>query len=182
MTSRRAFRLAVLLVLLCALTGVGCVDVVTFEYEEYVQPLGDDSELAISTYPAWFPTESVSLAPVYVRLRPDDHVALQFHVRDRRPGGDAGSRIESVHVQRLAYRLDGGPETLVLTDFRDGFWMQESGTYRDRTRNGIRYRENAVLHVMADLTVNGERFSVAGDMPARRRFSRYPIVFHYLGR
>lgn len=182
MTSRRAFGLAGLIALLCALTGVGCVDVVTLEYEAYVQPLDDDTELAISTYPGWFPRESVSLSPVHVRLRPDEHVALRFHVRDRKRSWDAGSRIESVHVHRLAYRLDGGPETVVLTDFRDGFWMQPIVTYRDRTKNGIPYREHAVLHVTADLSVNGERFSVAGDMRARRRFNRYPIVVNYLGR
>lgn len=182
MTTRHAFRLVALTVLFCALTGVGCVDVVTLEYEEYVQPLGDDSELAVSTYPAWFPRESVSLAPVYVRLRPDDFVALQFHVRDRNGSGSAGPQIESVHVHRLAYRLDGGPETVALMDFRDGFWMQQTGTYLDRTKNGIPYQEHSVLHVVADLTVNGERFSIAGEMPARRRFGHYPIIFNYLGR
>jgi hypothetical protein len=181
MTLRNAFGVVAVILLTCALTGIGCVDVVTFEYEEHVQPLDDDSELAVSTYPAWFPRESVSLAPVYVRLRPDDYVALQFHVRDRNRSGDAGARIESIHVHRLAYRLDSGPETVVLTDFRDAFWMQQTGSYLDRTKNGIPYRAHSVLHVTADLTVNGERFSIAGDMPARRRFSRYPIVFYYLG-
>jgi hypothetical protein len=169
-------------VLICALTGIGCVDVITFEYEEYVQPLGDDREMAVSTYPAWFPRESVSLAPLYVRLRPDDYVALQFHVRNRNSSGNSGPRIESVHVHRLAYRLDSGPETVVLTDFRDAFWTQQTGTYSDRTKNGIPYRPHSVLHVTADLSVNGERFSTAGEMPARRRFSRYPIVLNYLGR
>lgn len=168
-------------VVLCALTGVGCVDVVTFEYEAYVQPLDDDSELVVSTYPAWFPRESVSLAPVYVRLRPDDYVALQFHLRDRNRSADARRRSESVHVQRLAYRLDDGPETAVLTDFRDEFWMQQIGTYRDRTKNGIPYREHSVLRVTAELTMHGKHYSIAGEMPARRRFSRYPIVLYYLG-
>jgi hypothetical protein len=178
----RAFRFGVLIVLLCALTGVGCVNVVSVEYETFVQPLDEDTELAVNTYPAWFPRESVSLAPLYVRLRPDEYVALQFHVRDRQRSGAAGPRLESVHVHRLAYRLDGGPETVVLTDIRDGFWMQPISTYRDRTKYGIPYREHSILHVTADLTVNGERFSIAGNMPARRRFSRYPIVLHYMGR
>ena len=106
MTLRHAFGHAVLIVLLCALTGVGCMDVVSVEYEEFVQPLDDDSELAVSTYAAWFPRESVSLAPLYVRLRTDDYVALKFHVRDRNSSGNTGPRIESVHVHRLAYRLD----------------------------------------------------------------------------
>ncbi len=129
------------------------MDVVSVEYEEFVQPLDDDSELAVSTYAAWFPRESVSLAPLYVRLRTDDYVALKFHVRDRNSSGNTGPRIESVHVHRLAYRLDIGPETVVLTDFRDAFWMQETGTYRDRTTNGIPYREHSVLqyHGRADL-------------------------------
>ena len=162
MTSRHAFGVVGLIALLCALSGVGCVDVVTFEYEEYVQPLGDDREMAVGTYPAWFPSESVSLAPLYVRLHPDEYVALQFHVRDRNGSGNAGPRIESVHVHRLAYRLDGGPETVALRDFRDGFWMQQTGTYSDRTKNGIHYRAHSLLHVTADLSVNGERFSIGG--------------------
>jgi hypothetical protein len=181
MTSRHVFGAAVLVVLLCALTGVGCVDVVTFEYEEYVHPLDDETELAIRTYPAWFPRESVNLAPVYLRLRPDEYVVLQFHVRDRNGRGNADARIKTVHLHRLAYRLDGEPEAVVLTDFRDGLWMQQTGIHRDRMKNGIPYRESSVLHVTADLTLNGERYSIAGDMPARRRFSRYPIVLYYLG-
>lgn len=181
-TLRTPLKLAALIVLLCALTGVGCVDVVTLEYEEYVQPLDDHSELAISTKPAWFGKESVSLAPLYVRRRTDEYVALQFHLRDRHGGGTAEPRIASVHVHRLAYRLDGGPEKVVLTDFRDGFWMQTTGTYGDRSKNGIPYREDLVLHVTADLTVDGERYSIAGEMPARQRFGRYPIVLDYLAR
>lgn len=68
-----------------------------------------------------------------------------------------------------------------LRNFRDEFWMQQTGTYRERTKNGIPYRERSLLHITGALTVNGERFSIAGDMPARRRFSRYPIVLYYLG-
>lgn len=171
-----------LILLTCPLTGVGCVDTVTVEYEEYVQPLNIDTELAISTYPAWFPRKSINLAPVYVRLHPDDYVALQFHVRNRKAPGNARPRGASVHVHRLAYRLDEGPEVAVLTDFHNEFWMQQAGTYDDRTKNGILYRQHSVLHVTVDLTVNGDRFSIAGSMPARRRFSRYPIVLDYLGR
>lgn len=182
MTLRRALGTAALIVLFCALTGVGCVNVVTFEYAESVQPLGDHRELAVSTYPAWFPTESISLAPVYVRLRPDEYVVLRFHVRDRKGSRHAGPHIERVHVHRLAYRLDSGPEIVVLADFHGGFWMQQVGSYRDRAKNGIPYREHSVLHVMADLTVNGERFSIAGNMPARQRFTRYPIFLDALGR
>jgi hypothetical protein len=46
-----ALRHAFVVLLLCALTGVGCLDVDTFDYEEYVQPLDADNELAVSTYP-----------------------------------------------------------------------------------------------------------------------------------
>lgn len=181
MTLRRAFGLVKMSVLICALTGIGCVDVVTFDYEEFLQPLGDDREMAVSTYPAWFPKESISLAPLYVRLRPDDYVALRFHARDRSGSRNAGPRIESVHVHWLAYSLDGGSETVALRDFRDEFWMQQTGTYRERTKNGIPYRERSLLHVTAALSVNGERFLISGDMPARQRFFRYPIVLYYLG-
>lgn len=180
--TRRAFKLVGLTVLFCALTGVGCVDVVTFEYEEYVQPLGRHSEVAVSTYPAWFPRESVSLAPVYLRLNQDEYVALQFQVRGRPGSRITGTGMQSVHVHRLIYQLDDGPEVVALTDYREGFWMQETGSFADRTRNAIPYREHSVLRVRADLTVNGERFSAVAAMSARRRFSRYPIVLHYLGR
>lgn len=171
-----------LLFVLCALTGVGCVSVANLEYWEYVHELDDKSELAVSTHPSWFSTEEVSIPLVYIKLVTDEYVALQFHIRERGTSAGSNPHIESIQVHKLTYRLDDGPEEVVLRDFPDGFWLQQTGNHDERTKMGIPYQEGSVLHVTADMTLNGENYSIEGEMPARRRISRYPIFVYYLGR
>jgi hypothetical protein len=171
-----------LLFVLCALTGVGCVSVVNLEYRRHVQQLDEKNELVISTHPAWFPTEEVKVPLLYMKLVTDDYVALQFHVREHGTAFGSSPHIESIQVHKLAYRLDDGPENVVLRDFSGGFWMHETGNHSERTKKAIPYRKGSVLHATVDLTLNGENHSIECEMPARQRVSRYPIFIYYLGR
>ncbi len=167
--------------LLCALTGAGCVSVANLEYQEYVHELDDTSELVISTYPAWFGTETVDIPLVHAKLVSDDYVALKFHVREKGTTRGSNPHIESIQVHKFAYRLDNGTEKVALINFSGAYWSQETGNHAARTKKGIPYQEDSVLHVTADLSLNGEDYSIEGEMPARRRISRYPIAFYYLG-
>jgi hypothetical protein len=164
------------------LPGAGCSSVVKKEYRSHVQQLDGKNELVISTYPAWFPTEEAEVPPLNVKVVSDDYVALQFLIREQ--GTDSGSspHIESIQVNRLAYRLDDGPENVILRNFPAGFWMQETGNHSERKTKGIPYQNGSVLHVSVDLTLNGEKYLIQGKMPARRRVSRYPIIGQNFGR
>jgi len=171
-----------MLIALCALAGVGCVSVVNLEYREYTQKLDQNSEMVISTHPAWFPNEKLYIPLLYIKLVTDDYVALQFHIRKRGTKWGSNPHIRSLQVRKLAYRLDAGPEQILLTDYSSGAWSQETGNYAERTKKGIPYQEGSVLHVAADLTLNGKDHSIEGEMPARRRVRRYPSIIYYLGR
>ena len=167
---------------LCALTGVGCVSVEHLEYREYVHELDDKSDLAVSTYPAWFPTEEVNIPLVYIKMVTDDYVALQFHVREKGTSSGRNPHIEAIKVHKFAYQLDDGPEKVVLRDFSDGFWSQQTGNHAERTKKGIPYQKDSILHITLDLTLNGQNYLIEGEMPAHRRVSRHPIFIYYLGR
>lgn len=184
MTEKSIFRKVIVIFagIALLLTGAGCSSVVHKEYRSHVQQLDRKNELVISTYPAWFPNREVELPPLCVKVVSDDYVALEFLVREPGTGSGRSPHIESIQVHKLAYRLDDGPETVVLRDFSGGFWMQETGNHSERTRKGIPYQNGSVLHATVDLTVNGKNYSIQGEMPARRRISRYPIFIYYLGR
>jgi hypothetical protein len=158
------------------------VNVANLEYREYVQALDQNSEVAVRTHPAWFPTEEVHLPLIYIKLSTDEYVALQYHIRKRGTTFGSNPHIQSLQVRKLAYRVDDGPEHTVLTNCSSSSWQQETGNYAERKQKGIPYQEGSVLHVTADLTLNGKEYSIEATMPARRRVSRYPSVIYYLGR
>jgi hypothetical protein len=166
---------------LCAITGVGCVSVTNLEYKELVWELDETSEISISTHPAWFPRNKAHIPLVYAHLVTDDYVALEFHVREKGTTWGRNPHTESFLMRRLAYRLDGGTEDVVLTDYSRTYWSLDTGNYSERTEKGIPYRKGTVLRVNADLTFNGEDYSVEGEMPARRRVTCAPILLYYIG-
>jgi hypothetical protein len=171
-----------MLIALCVLAGVGCVSVVNLEYREHTQKLDQNSEIVISTHPAWFPNEEVHIPLLYIKLVTDGYVALQFNIRKRGTKSGSNQHIQSLQARNLAYRLDAGPEQILLTDYSSWAWSQETGNYAERTKKGIPYQEGSVLHVTADLTLNGKDHSIEAEMPARRRVRRYPSIIYYLGR
>ena len=171
-----------LLFLLCMFTGVGCVNITKREYQQFVQELDDKSELSVSTHPAWFGKEKVKIPYLYIKMVTDDYVALQFHLREHGKKIGKNPHLQSIQVHKFSYRLDNGPEKILLTDYSKASWGQDTGNYKERTTKGIPYQKGSILHFSAELTLNGEDFSVKGQMPAQEKTTLAPIFFYYLGR
>jgi len=165
---------------LCSLS-VGCASITNLEYKEYVRELDDKNELRVSTHPAWFPKQEVNIPLVYVKMVTDEYVALSFYVRKKGTKDGSNPQIGSMKVHKFTYRLDDGPEKILLRDFPKDSWTQQTGSYAERAKKAIPFKNDSILHITADLTLNGEDYFIKGDMPARRRFSSAPIFFYYLG-
>jgi hypothetical protein len=161
----------ILLGLVCFFTG--CAQIQTSEYAEWVAPLDPENELSVSTFPAWYP-DSERVVPGFKKLTTDRYLALQFHVREKGKKFGGNPYVESIQIHSFAYRLDDSPEKVLVENQSKNFWMQQIDGYPDREKNGIPYRENSVLHVTMDMTLNGTRHQLKGSMPARTRQSLMP--------
>jgi hypothetical protein len=157
--------------LFCFLTG--CAQIQTSEYAEWVAPLDSKNELSVNTFPAWYP-DTERVAPGFKKLATDRYLALQFHVRERGKKFGRNPYVESIQIHSFAYRLDDSPERVLVENQSKDSWMQQIHGYQDREKNGIPYRENSVLHLTMDMTLNGTRHRLKGSMPARTRNSLMP--------
>ena len=155
----------------CFLTS--CAQIKTAEYAEWVAPLDQKNELSVSSFPAWYP-DSERVAPGLKKLTTDQYLALQFHVREKGKKFGQSPYIESIQIHSFAYHLDDSPGKVLVENKSKNFWMQQIHGYQDREKNGIPYRENSVLHVTMDMTLNGTRHRLKGSMPARTRQSLMP--------
>jgi hypothetical protein len=157
--------------LACFLTS--CARVQTSEYAEWVEPLDPKNELTVSTFPAWYP-DSERVVPGFKKLTTDRYLALQFHVREKGRKFGQSPYVESIKIHSFAYHLDDSPEKVLVENQSKDSWMQQIDGYRDREKSGIPYREDSVLHVTMDMTLNGTRHRLKGSMPARTRQSLMP--------
>ena len=155
----------------CFLTS--CAQIKTAEYAEWVAPLDQKNELSVSSFPAWYP-DSERVAPGLKKLTTDQYLALQFHVREKGKKFGESPYVESIQIHSFAYRLDDSPEKVLVENQSKNFWMQQIDGYLDREKSGIPYRENSVLHITMDMTLNGTRHRLKGSMPARTRQSLMP--------
>jgi hypothetical protein len=159
------------LVLICFLTN--CARIQRSEYAEWVVPLDSKSELSVDTFPAWYP-DSDRIVPGFRKLTTDRYLALRFHVREKRRKVGGNPNIESIQIHSFSYHLDDSPEKVLVENQSKDLWMQSTGGYLDREKNGIPYRENSTLHVAMDMTLNGTRHRLKGSMPARTWRSLMP--------
>lgn len=146
----------------------GCARIQTSEYAEWVVPLDPKNELSVSTFPAWYP-DSERVVPGFKKLTTDAYLALQFHVREKGKKFGQSPYVASIQIHSFAYHLDDSREKVLVENQNKNFWMQQIDGYVDREKNGIPYRENSVLHVTMDMTLNGTRHRLKGSMPARTR-------------
>lgn len=151
----------------------GCARVQTSEYAEWVAPLDPENELSVSTFPAWYP-DTERVVPGFKKLTTDQYLALQFHVREKGKKFGQSPYVESIQIHSFAYHLDDSREKVLVENQSKNFWMQQIDGYGDREKNAIPYRENSVLHIFMDMTLNGTRHRLKGSMPAKTRNSLMP--------
>ena len=151
-------------------------------YETFVHALNEKSELKISTYPAWFPREEVDIPFVYTRRVSADSVFFQVFIREAGRTAGRTPHNEFVTIHSFAYRFGNGPRTELLRDYEDGFWMQGDDRYSATSLGvpALLYFKETPVTVEIDLTLNGQTYTVEGEMPSYERATFYPRVLDLL--
>ena len=159
---------------------VGCGSITHRSYGPFTRQLDEKSELAISTYPAWYPKDSFSIPLLYKNSKTHDKVYFQVHVRDAKKKFGKNPSVESCQINSFSYRLDGGEWTNLLSGYPNDFWMQNNSRYEERELPPIPYQRDSRVGIEIDLTLNGTRHDIQGEMPAKEQTSFYPLVLELM--
>lgn len=160
----------------------GCGQFVNRGYGPYVTELDGRSELSISTYPAWFPSEDLHIPFVYRRRVSPDSVYVQVFVRDAEKEAGPNPHIDSIRIESLSVQVGNGPRQVLISDLDENFWMQDQP---DSTQTGvdltaIRYIPDMDLSIDIALALNGESYRFRDTMAATERTTTYPLFMDKL--
>ena len=171
--SRFAYLVAVLLV-------TGCGSLTHLGYEPLVRDLDGNSELRISTYPAWFGTDKISIPFIYVKSQTHNEVYFQVFICDKKQNCGPNPHIESILIKSFSYSLDGQPRRQLLSNYSDNFWMQGNPRYEKQELSPIPYRRGSSISVEINFTLNGKDYAIEGEMPAFEKMTLYPLILETL--
>jgi len=159
----------------------GFGEYVRLGYAPFVGDLDGLSELSITTYPAWYPSEAVHIPFFYKRRVSPDSVYFQVFVRDAERKSGANPHVDSVRIHSLAYSVGGGPSTVLISDYDRNFWMQDQPEYAQPglDLSAVRYHPDAYVTVEISLTLNGRDYTHRGRMEATERSSYYPLFIDW---
>ncbi len=166
-------QIPLLLPLLLTLTG--CTIIRQREYKPFVQVLDGQNVLEISTYPAEFPTRLRKRA-VIQRYESHDEMYFQINIRDKRRKIGPNPLVQSITIHLFSYQMGDEPPTVMLTDYPGYFWMQNNPRYAQQDLPPIPYWPQGKVSIEIDFTLNGERYKLKGNMPAREHTLVLPTL------
>jgi hypothetical protein len=158
----------------------GCMDSTILEYQPLTRSLDGKSELHISTYPAGFPRETLSIPFLYKALRTPESVYFQVFVRavDKKAGPNPN--IETIRIRSLTYQFPGQNPVELITDYNGYFWMQGSPKYNPGGSSPVPFNENWYMQLRIDLTVNGQNYLIDEEVQAVARRNIRPLLLYAL--
>ena len=180
---KRIFRIILTFIAVAAwMVFGGIAQFVHRGYSPFVQDLDELSELSITTYPAWFPSEVVDVPFFYKKLVSPDSVYFQVFVRDKQRKSGPNPHIESIMIQSFLYRFGSGPATELIVDYDRSFWMQNNPEDAQPLMDlkAIPYIPNGVVSIEIALILNGESYRLQGNLPAEERTRTYPLFLYRL--
>lgn len=160
----------------------GCARITKREYAEFVHEIDGKSELSVSTYPAGFPDRVSHVPFLYTALETPDRVYFQVFVRDAAKKSGPNPHVESIRIHSFTYRVGGGLPTELLTDYAENFWMQGDPTYDNRELAPIPFYDDKSVRLEIEITLNGVRYSIDGEMPGREMSRLRPLPVLTLAR
>lgn len=158
----------------------GCIDSTILEYQPLTRSLDGKSELHISTYPAGFSRETLSIPFLYKALRTPESVYFQVFVRpvDKKTGPNPN--IETIRIRSFTYQFPGQSPVELISDYNDYFWMQGSPEYNPGGSSPVPFDENWYMQLRIDLTVNGQNYLIDEDVQAVARRNIRPLLLYAL--
>jgi hypothetical protein len=151
-----------LLALTCLLGA--CTTVTHRAYTPFVRSLDGNSELCISTYPAWYPHNKPGGTSGFKQVETHGELNFQVHIRGAKKKQGPDDQVNSVKIRSFAYQLDDGPKIELLTDYPNNFWMQGNPRYQKDNLPPVPYLPDSVIHVQIDFTLNGKSYNFKGEM------------------
>ena len=157
-----------------------CASIKQKGYRAFVGKIDQNSELEISTYPAFFSSTKHEIPFVCKQRQSHEKVFFQLSVRDRKKKIGPNEHVDSILIKEFSYKLDELPRKTLLSNYREYFWMQDNPNYEKRDLSPIPYRPSGVILVEVDLNLNGKDFLLLGKMPASAKTLVYPLAMEFL--
>ena len=160
--------------LLCLLMVPGCTKLIHLEYSPFVRELDGLSQLEISTYPADYPSRLSDKGDLLEEYESAEAVYFQIDIRDPSKSIGPNPHVQSINIHSFSYRIGNGPPVILLSDYRNNFWMQSNPRYEERDLPPVPYLPDASVFIEISLTLNGKSYRFEGDMPASERSGYWP--------
>ncbi|MDJ0760006.1 MAG: hypothetical protein QNJ19_11440 [Woeseiaceae bacterium] len=173
MTRCRAVSVLVFSILLVA---AGCTSINHREYAPFVRELDGVSQLEISTYPADYPNRLSDKNDTFESYESADDIYFQINIRDKSRSIGRNEHVQSINIHSFSYRIGNEPPTLLLSDYDYNFWMQDNPRYEERDLPPIPFVPGGKVSISISFTLNGERYSFEGDMPASEHSRTVPTA------
>ena len=159
----------------------GCARIDHLKYKTFITDIDGESVLEISTYGADFGRSVKHVPFLYRHMESHDRLWFQVFIRDKDNAG-RNPHVESIIIHSFSYRFGDQPETVLLTDYADNFWMQGRSDDHSNGRGTqpILFDPHWAVTVSIEFTLNGIDYSFEGTMPGVRKTSRKPLLVHAL--
>ena len=154
-----------------------CARIDYLDYESYVADIDGLSQLEISTYPANFPESRRHVPFIYRHLETYNRLYFQVFIRNKDQAGQ-NPHVESIFIHEFSYGFGNHPDTVLITEYQDYFWMQGQPKYNDNYANTepVLFVPGASITVNIKFTLNGDYYEFEGQMPATRKQRLRPLL------
>lgn len=156
-----------------------CARIDHLVYEPYVAEIDGLSQLEISTYPADFGRTRKHVPFVYRHMETHDKLFFQVFIRNKEQAGK-NPHVESIQIHSFTYRFGDQPDTVLLTEYGDYFWMQGQPNYNKdyAETQPVLFVPDAEITVVINFTLNGTNYEFQGKMPSAREERLMPLLVY----
>lgn len=167
-------------VLAAALLAAGCVRYEVVHYTPLTIALDGKSELHISSYPSWFPREHVDIPFVHTTVRTPESIYFQVHVRAAETKSGPNPHAESIRIHAFSYTLPNQPETQLIVNHEQTFWMQDQNQKTPGSSTPVPCKPGQSIKVSIALELNGVDYAFERAMACAVRRRSGLLVMHAL--
>ena|SRR6056297_2038076 len=171
-------RLVVALLIISFSTG--CVEHTTYSYETHVFLLDEKNELAVSTFPSWFPETRSHIPFLYKRTHSPRGVYFEVFVREAGTTAGPNPNIESILIRSFSYESPGQPPVQLIEDFAGGFWQQGRAEHDSVGLEPVMSFEGGSVLVRFELLLNGRIFEGEQMLHAQESSHFRPLILDAL--
>jgi hypothetical protein len=172
--SRLMIAIRLMLVPSVLLMALGCTSLKHRAYAPLVRDLDGLNELEISTYPADFADRLGEKGDILQKYESAGQLYFQVFIRDAKNKTGPNPHVQSITIHAFSYQMGDEPPTVMLSEYKDNFWMQGNPRYDERGLPPIPYEADGSVFVKISLTLNDTKYEFEGEMPATEKTTFAP--------